>query len=93
MSLVYNKTRRLDGSSFSIHGPSSEEELITWHLCERKNASLCKACGEPISRYGYCDDCYTEIKYRVEKLKIRIEQDSTKMYKDEYVVIDLSKLN
>ena len=34
-----------------------------------------------------------ELKYRVEKLKIRIEQDSTKMYKDEYVVIDLSKLN
>lgn len=90
--------------SISVHSPDddalvshlrrgSTEAKIEAYKESRRRAILCKACGEPVSCYGYCSDCFSEINKSIEKQKRRLEKDSSCLYKEEYVVIDLSKLD
>lgn len=52
----------------------------------------CQACGEPTERYGYCSSCKEEMQGRIDKAKKKLENSPANLYKEEYVVIDITIL-
>lgn len=68
------------------------EERIEAFKTTRCTSAKCQACGEPTNRYGYCSSCKEEMQRRIDKLKKMLEKSPANMYKEEYVVIDITKL-
>lgn len=68
------------------------EEMITLYQARRKSSPKCQACGEPTTRYGYCQFCIEEIQKRINKAKKAFENSPAKLYKEEYVVIDITDI-
>lgn len=68
------------------------EDRIEAYKAMRRSSTKCQACGEPSSRYGYCSSCKEEIQSRIDKRKKALEKSPANLYKEEYVVIDITQL-
>ena len=94
MSIRAKKKNIPSLSSFSLVY-STDEELISSHNWTHKHGDLCKACGEPLyyerCETGYCDACTSIIDARIKKLKDNLKKNPSKLYREEYSVIDISQ--
>lgn len=70
----------------------STEEEIESYKASRINKGKCQACGEPVLHYGYCLSCEVEIQKRIDKLKKIIVNNQAALYKDEYIVTDITNI-
>lgn len=84
-------------SSISIsekrYSPGSTEEAIESYKSSILDKPKCKACGEPVEHFGYCDDCYNVINQRIDFLQKRLELEPARLYKEVYVVKDITNLD
>lgn len=68
------------------------EERIELYQAGRSRSPKCQACGEPTTRYGYCQFCIEEMQKRINKVKKAFKNSPAKRYKEEYVVIDITDI-
>ncbi len=68
------------------------EDRIEAYKALRRSSAKCQACGEPTTRYGYCVSCKEEMQRRIDKTKKALEKSPANLYKEEYVVIDITQL-
>lgn len=97
-TLTNSKNESFRPFESNLRPGSTEQKIAAYQAASRSCKYKCSACDEPLKVYDpcnpacYCDDCFAEISKRINRQKENIEMDPSCLYKEEYVVIDLSKL-